>query len=366
MADKKISQLTAATTPLAGTEVLPIVQSGSTVKVAVSDLTAGRATSMSSATVTGLTASKPVFTDGSKALTSSGTLGTDQGGTGLTAFGANKVIYASSTSALSASGSLNYNGTNLGVGSTDYGSAGTINVAVGVAGTTTGGVQLWSTTAGTHYVQFGDGTTGDQVYRGYVGYAHGTDTLQFGAAGATKASVTSAGAFLVAKATAGIGEIGFEAGASGFVAATSSASTNAADTYNIYSTGASAYRFYVDLSGTIFATNTSVSAISDQRLKENVRDLDAGLAEVMALKPRKFDWKKGKGQDKKDVRGFIAQEFEQVFPDLIDTWKDPAPEGEDPYKSVRADLIPVLVKAIQEQQAVIDELKARITALETA
>jgi len=43
MADKKISALTAASTPLAGTEVLPIVQSGATVKVAVSDLTAGRA-----------------------------------------------------------------------------------------------------------------------------------------------------------------------------------------------------------------------------------------------------------------------------------------------------------------------------------
>lgn len=43
MADKKISALTGATTPLAGTEVLPIVQSGATVKVPVSDLTAGRA-----------------------------------------------------------------------------------------------------------------------------------------------------------------------------------------------------------------------------------------------------------------------------------------------------------------------------------
>jgi hypothetical protein len=42
MADKKISALTGASTPLAGTEVLPIVQSGATVKVAVSDLTAGR------------------------------------------------------------------------------------------------------------------------------------------------------------------------------------------------------------------------------------------------------------------------------------------------------------------------------------
>jgi hypothetical protein len=42
MADKKISALTAATTPLAGTEVLPIVQGASTVKVSVADLTAGR------------------------------------------------------------------------------------------------------------------------------------------------------------------------------------------------------------------------------------------------------------------------------------------------------------------------------------
>ena len=45
MADKKISALTAATTPLVGTEVLPIVQGGATVKVAVSNLTAGRAIS---------------------------------------------------------------------------------------------------------------------------------------------------------------------------------------------------------------------------------------------------------------------------------------------------------------------------------
>lgn len=50
MADKKISALTGATTPLAGTEVLPIVQSGATVKVAVSDLTAGRAISATSVT----------------------------------------------------------------------------------------------------------------------------------------------------------------------------------------------------------------------------------------------------------------------------------------------------------------------------
>jgi hypothetical protein len=50
MADKKISALTASTTPLAGTEVLPIVQSGATVKVSIADVTAGRAVSASSIT----------------------------------------------------------------------------------------------------------------------------------------------------------------------------------------------------------------------------------------------------------------------------------------------------------------------------
>lgn len=129
------------------------------------------------------------------------------------------------------------------------------------------------------------------------------------------------------------------------------------DGFSYYNSTASAYRFYVSSGGTISATSTSISAISDARFKENVRDLDAGLDKIMALKPRLYDWKEGKGADIKNARGFIAQEFEQVFPDLIDEWKDPAPEGEEPYKSVRQDLIPVLVKAIQE-------LNAKIIALE--
>lgn len=53
MADLKISALTGASTPLAGTEVLPIVQNGTTKKVAVSDLTAGRNVSMQNLTATG-------------------------------------------------------------------------------------------------------------------------------------------------------------------------------------------------------------------------------------------------------------------------------------------------------------------------
>ena len=60
MADKKISELTAASTPLAGTEVLPIVQSGSTVKVSAANVTAGRAVSALSYTSTVATGTAPL------------------------------------------------------------------------------------------------------------------------------------------------------------------------------------------------------------------------------------------------------------------------------------------------------------------
>ena len=163
--------------------------------------------------------------------------------------------------------------------------------------------------------------------------------------------------------TSGVGtKIGNDS-AGAFVSTVTSSTTNGASfAYTYYSTGAGAYRFYVGAGGTVFATSTTISSLSDQRHKENIRDLNVGLAEVMALKPRLYDWKEGKGQNIKNARGFIAQEFEEVFPDLIDEWADPAPEGEEPYKSVRQDLIPVLVKAIQEQQAIID---AQQTAIET-
>ena len=140
--------------------------------------------------------------------------------------------------------------------------------------------------------------------------------------------------------------------------------TSAEYPLSIWSTAVGAWRFYVQADGTISAVNTTITSLSDQRVKENVRDLDDGLSKVMQLQPRKFDWKKGKGKDISDDRGFIAQEFEQVFPDMISEWKDEAPEGEEAYKAINANLIPTLVKAIQEQQTLIESLTTRIAALE--
>jgi hypothetical protein len=207
-------------------------------------------------------------------------------------------------------------------------------------------------------------------------FTHGADLIfKTGATnnvgGTERARITSGGDLLVgttdAAQTSGagfkVGGGGGGGGGVGQVAVVDTDSTNSTVTYRLYSTGAAAYRFYVGLGGTIYATSATITSLSDRRLKENIQDIDVGLNAVMALKPRKFDWKAGKGKDKKNDRGWIAQEFEQVFPDMVDTWQDPAPEGEEPYKAVNADLIPVLVKAIQELKAELDSVKAELATL---
>jgi hypothetical protein len=78
--------------------------------------------------VTTLTASKPVFTDANKALTSSGTMPTNQGGTGLTSFTTNGLVYASSTSALATGSTVVFDGTNFGVGVTPVSNNGVLQL----------------------------------------------------------------------------------------------------------------------------------------------------------------------------------------------------------------------------------------------
>jgi hypothetical protein len=233
-----------------------------------------------------------------------------------------------------------------------------------VGGTSNGGLLDMVNGSGAILGTWYSDSTGSLTINADPNGSFASSSIQFQVDGSERARITSGGDFLVGQTSANQTTVGFFAKANGEVSGCQAASTNGAGTqWNTYSTGAGAYRFYVGMGGTIFATSTTISAISDIRLKENIQDLDVGLDAVMALKPRKFDWKEGKGKNIKGDRGWIAQEFEQVFPDMISTWKDEPPEGEEPYKSVGADLIPVLVKAMQQQQAMIEEMKAEIAAL---
>jgi hypothetical protein len=260
---------------------------------------------------------------------------------------------------------------NLGVGTTSPGYR--LDVKADGAGVYTfGKFQNANSTAVLLTGVGGSGVGNSGLQNNAIVWNTGNSAMVFGTNDTERARITSDGFLLVGTTntsdTAGNGvKIQPDTGGvgAGKVVCVGNTTSTSLYPFMVYSTSVSNFRFYVDYDGSVYARNTSIISLSDARLKENIRDLDVGLDAVLALKPRKFDWKEGKGQDKKDVRGFIAQEIEEVFPDLVSNWADPAPEGEEPYKSVRQDLIPVLVKAIQEQQAMINDLKAKVAALES-
>lgn len=89
---------------------------------------------------------------------------------------------------------------------------------------------------------------------------------------------------------------------------------------------------------------------SDLRLKEGVRPLVYGLEEVMALDPVRFRYKTSEGEH----IGLIAQDVLKVIPEAV--FDDPATKTD--LLSIRyEELVPVLIRAIQEQQAMIEELR---------
>jgi hypothetical protein len=101
------------------------------------------------------------------------------------------------------------------------------------------------------------------------------------------------------------------------------------------------------------------SAMSDARLKENVQESAKGLSEILALRSVSYTFIDDEA--KTEQIGFIAQEVEPVIPEVVS-----APTSANQYYGLNyAGVVPVLVKAIQEQQAIITALTARVEALET-
>jgi hypothetical protein len=119
-----------------------------------------------------------------------------------------------------------------------------------------------------------------------------------------------------------------------------------------FSCGTSAYRW-----SAVYSLNGTINT-SDARMKKNVRDLGLGLDEIMKLRPVVYDWKNDTGKDK---IGFIAQELRKVVPNVV-----VGDESKETLGVLYSDMIPVLTKAIQEQQAQIDALKAENQKLKTA
>jgi hypothetical protein len=163
-------------------------------------------------------------------------------------------------------------------------------------------------------------------------------------------------------ATAG----GFSFGGVGDVVQYRNNATATTGAFNIYSNWGATNRnvFRVRTDGNVLNYNNSYGALSDSKLKENVADATPKLDDLCKLRVVNFNYI---GDENKQL-GLIAQEVEQVFPKLVDENPDTDADGNETgevTKSVKYSiLVPMLVKALQEQQDMISALEARISAIE--
>lgn len=134
--------------------------------------------------------------------------------------------------------------------------------------------------------------------------------------------------------------------------------------------GTTSPTYLFTVNGTAGGTSTW-NVISDERLKKNVKPIAGGLELVSQLRPVRYEWRSaGERQVGKALAlpqgesqiGFIAQEVEKVVPEAVSRPKD----GNGVYSLKEDNLIPIMVAAIKEQQAEIQELRSELAALKPA
>ena len=160
-----------------------------------------------------------------------------------------------------------------------------------------------------------------------------------------------------------------------FVGAARATTNNTFYAIGYYNYGSSTYKFRVADSGNVTNTNNSYGAISDIKLKENITDATPKLEQLNQVRVVNYNFI---GSNEKQL-GVIAQELEQIFPGMVEESPDTervTTVGEDGQevtsdvptgtttKSVKYSVfVPMLIKAIQEQQAIIAQLQADVATL---
>ena len=197
------------------------------------------------------------------------------------------------------------------------------------------------------------------------------NTVAFATTGGERARIDSSGNLLinctVKPSTGGAGSYGLatESGISTAGVPTLTWRSNVATSDVFYFYSSTALAGYIRVSGSA----TSYVTASDYRLKENVQPMIGALAKVVSLKPVTYNWK----LDGLTGQGFIAHELAEVAPDCVSGEKDAVNEDGSikPQGIDTSFLVATLTAAIQEQQvlitqqaAAIDDLTARVSALE--
>jgi hypothetical protein len=140
---------------------------------------------------------------------------------------------------------------------------------------------------------------------------------------------------------------------------------------------AGAVRLTLDVSGALIlagstaqkATGTTWSNPSDQRLKNNIRDYTKGTAELMQVRVREWEYN-GKGGTTDGMKGLgvVADEVMSVLPNTVENYESKLNVDDEETTEIKkfdaTEITWLLVKAVQEQQAMIEELKTKVAALE--
>jgi hypothetical protein len=135
-------------------------------------------------------------------------------------------------------------------------------------------------------------------------------------------------------------------------------------------------RLTIDSSGSLVlagstaqkATGTTWSNPSDQRLKSNIIDYPKGINELMQVRVREWEYN-GKGGTTAGMAGLgvIADEVMTVLPNTVDTYDAKMDEADEETTAIKkfdaTEITWLLVKAVQEQQQMIQALQADIAAL---
>ena len=231
----------------------------------------------------------------------------------------------------------------------------------------------FNNTGGNFYIGL-DNSAGNRIGNNGAAYAgaiwhEGAYPLIFGTSNAERARIDSSGNLLVGTTTPGTASTGFTAYGSGIMAASTSASP--AGYFNRGSDGTVIeFRRSNSTVGSISITTTATAynTSSDYRLKDITGPITGTEAKnfIMALQPKQGTWK----LDGSPFAGFVAHEFQEVSPSSVSGVKDAVDEDGKPImqamQASSPEVMANIVAFIQEQQAIIEQLKADVAALKAA